>query len=106
MTTNTSTTDLNHGDPPPPAGKKSGKRGFVWVVLLLAVFGIAGYAVWRASQPNLVPVAQNTGKKGSDKNTSAIPTTGAKSALPACSGIFFSGFKSVWAVASTYFQNG
>lgn len=31
------------------------------MVLLLLVFGVAGYAVWRASQPNLVPVSPNAG---------------------------------------------
>jgi multidrug efflux system membrane fusion protein len=73
MTTNTTTTDLknspaeftpgtHHTSPPPP--KKARKRGFIWAILLLAVVCIAIYAVWRASQPNLVPVSPNQGGKG------------------------------------------
>jgi multidrug efflux system membrane fusion protein len=71
MTTNTTSTDLKSapaelppaGDhrTPPPAGKKPRKRGLVWVVLMLGVVGFAVYAVWRAGQPNLVPVSPNAG---------------------------------------------
>ncbi len=74
MTTNTTTTDLKttppefkpgaHYTPPPPPVKKGRKRGFVWAILLLAVVGVAGYAVWRASQPGLVPVSPNQGGGG------------------------------------------
>jgi multidrug efflux system membrane fusion protein len=77
MTTNTTTTDLKHTlaeytpggahrENIPPSGKKPKKRGFIWVILLLAVVGIAVYAVIRASQPGLVPASPNAGggKKG------------------------------------------
>ncbi len=74
MTTNTTTTDLKiapeehisgpvapHRGTPPP-GQKPRKRGFIWMLLLLLVVGVAGYAVWRAGQPNLVPVNPNAGR--------------------------------------------
>jgi membrane fusion protein, multidrug efflux system len=74
MTTNTTTTDLKiapeeHVPKPgvsyphatPPGGPKPRKRGFVWVLLLLIVAAVAGYAVWRAGQPGLVPLSPNTG---------------------------------------------
>jgi len=38
----------------PPSSQKPKKRGLIWVVFLLMVAGIAGYAVWRASQPAAV----------------------------------------------------
>src|SRR6185312_1988164 len=76
MTTNTPT-DLKdfpevqprHGVPEPPSPKytpsgKPKKRGFVWVLLLLIIAGVAGYAVWRAGQPGLVPQSQNKGGRG------------------------------------------
>jgi multidrug efflux system membrane fusion protein len=31
--------------------RKSKKRGLIWVVFLLMIAGVAGYAVWRAGQP-------------------------------------------------------
>ena len=52
-----------HG-PLPPSPKKSKKRGLVWAFFLLVVVGIAGYAVWRAGQPNLMPRPQNGGGGG------------------------------------------
>src|SRR5215469_4540239 len=77
MITNTTTTDLktppehraappahpgDHGAPPPP--RKHRKRGLIWVVFLLAIVGVAGYAVWRAGQPDLVPQPQNGRGRG------------------------------------------
>jgi multidrug efflux system membrane fusion protein len=38
-------------DGPVPRFRKSKKRGLIWVVFLLIIAGVAGYAVWRASQP-------------------------------------------------------
>ena len=75
MTTNTSTTDLKSaplthevpaspGAPPDREPQKPKKRGFVWVILLLAVAGVAAFAVWRASQPGLIPVNRNSGGGG------------------------------------------
>jgi len=72
MTTNTTPTDLktlpdvHRIDPPghqelkPPGGKK---RAFIWVIFLVIIAGVAGYAVWRAGQPGLIPV-QNNGRGG------------------------------------------
>ena len=62
MTTNTETPESlpevhlpgQHG-PTPPSSGKSKKRGLIWVVFLLIVAGVAGYAVWRAGQPNATP---------------------------------------------------
>src|SRR5579863_3462678 len=70
MTTNTTPTDIKefpevhrigpperHGTPPGGPGKPK-KRGILWVVLLLAIAAVTGYAVWQAgkkgtfAQPN------------------------------------------------------
>ena len=40
--------------PAPPLSQKPKKRGLIWVVFLLMVAGVAGYAVWRASHPAAV----------------------------------------------------
>jgi membrane fusion protein, multidrug efflux system len=65
MTTGTKTPDTpevylpgNHEPPPPPA--KKSKRGLIWVLFLLIIAGIAGYAVWRAGHP----VARQRGQGG------------------------------------------
>jgi membrane fusion protein, multidrug efflux system len=70
MTTNTTPTDLKefpevhrigppeHHGPPPMGPGKPKKRGIIWVVLLLAIAAVTGYAVWQAgkkgtfAQPN------------------------------------------------------
>ncbi len=39
-------------------GKHAGKpkkRGFIWVLFFIVVVAVTGYAVWRASQPGLIP---------------------------------------------------
>jgi membrane fusion protein, multidrug efflux system len=36
---------------PPQRTGKPKKRGLIWVIFLVAVAGVAGYAVWRAGQP-------------------------------------------------------
>jgi multidrug efflux system membrane fusion protein len=76
MTTNTSTTEIRNvpvshgsttekpGAPPATGPQKPGKRGFIWVLLLLLVAGVAAYAVWRASQPGLIPANPNAGGRG------------------------------------------
>jgi membrane fusion protein, multidrug efflux system len=46
----------------PPRRGKPKKRGLVWVLFLLVVVGIAGYAVWRAGHP--VPQQRNQGGFG------------------------------------------
>jgi len=45
----------------PPASRKPKKRGLIWVVFLLIVAGVAGYAVWRASHPAPVTGAAGGG---------------------------------------------
>src|SRR5438309_6195648 len=55
-----------HGVPEPPSQKfvpsgKPKKRGFIWVLLLLLIAGVAGYAVWKAGQPGAISTAQNKG---------------------------------------------
>jgi len=39
-----------HG-PTPATSRKPKKRGLIWVIFLLIIVGVAGYAVWRAGQP-------------------------------------------------------
>lgn len=48
--------------PAPPSSRKPKKRGLIWVVFLLIVAGVAGYAVWRASHP--ATVARGAGGGG------------------------------------------
>jgi multidrug efflux system membrane fusion protein len=45
----------------PPSSGKSKKRGLIWVVFLLIVAGVAGYAVWRAGRPNTAARGQGGG---------------------------------------------
>ena len=60
--------EVEHQDVPaqhlaaPPASRKPKKRGLIWVVFLLIVAGVAGYAVWRAMHP--VAVARGAGGGG------------------------------------------
>jgi membrane fusion protein, multidrug efflux system len=52
-----------HGPTPPSSGKPK-KRGLIWVVFLLIIGGIAGYAVWSAGQPSTTPKGQGGGGGG------------------------------------------
>ena len=60
MTTHTTTSDLNSPReniavaPGHPPSRKPKKRGLIWVVFLIVVLAVGGYAVWRAGQPGLV----------------------------------------------------
>src|ERR1700722_9330366 len=62
MTTNTKTPESlpevhlpgQHETIPPKTGKPK-KRGLLWVLFLLIIGGVAGYAVWRAGQPGAIP---------------------------------------------------
>jgi len=71
MTTNTKTPDLlpevhqpgQHGPTPSSPGKPK-KRGLIWVLFLLIIAGVAGYAVWRAGQPAAAPTSQAGGGRG------------------------------------------
>src|SRR5665213_2308739 len=47
----------------PPISQKPKKRGLIWVVFLLIIAGIAGYAVWRAGHP-VAPVRGQGGGGG------------------------------------------
>jgi membrane fusion protein, multidrug efflux system len=62
MTTNTPPTELkdypevhhiglppDHGHVPPSSGKPR-RRGIIWVIFLVAIAGVTGYAVWKAGQ--------------------------------------------------------
>ena len=69
MTTNTTPTEFQHstergGNTPPPPAHKPKKRGLIWVIFLVVIVAVGGYAVWRASQPNLVVQPQGRGGPG------------------------------------------
>jgi multidrug efflux system membrane fusion protein len=56
--------DADHRDLPgqyesSPRAGKSNRRGLIWLVFLLVIAGVAGYAVWRAGQP--IVAARRTG---------------------------------------------
>ena len=71
MTNSTTTATEPHAgergrEVPYPPGKPSSKprkRGFIWFFFLVIVIGVTAYAVWRASQPGLIPQT-NQGKGG------------------------------------------
>src|ERR1700677_4751353 len=42
-------------EPIPPSSAKPKKRGLLWLLFLLIVGGVAGYAVWLAGQPGAIP---------------------------------------------------
>src|SRR5580700_1553544 len=45
----------NHHEPTSPSTAKPKKRGLLWLLFLLIVGGVAGYAVWLAGQPGAIP---------------------------------------------------
>jgi membrane fusion protein, multidrug efflux system len=47
-----------------PPARKWGKRGLIWVVFLLIIAGVAGYAVWRAGRPVAPPANANFNRRG------------------------------------------
>jgi membrane fusion protein, multidrug efflux system len=51
-------------DPLLPPPSKSRKRGLLWLVFLLIIVGVAGYAVWRAGKPAGGQTGQAKGGKG------------------------------------------
>jgi multidrug efflux system membrane fusion protein len=55
-----------HGahEPRPAEPRPPRKRGLIWLVLLLIIVGVAGYAVWRAGQPIASQAAQDAGRGG------------------------------------------
>jgi hypothetical protein len=75
-------------EPTRPSSGKPKKRGLIWVVSLLIIAGIAGYAVWRAGQPVAAPpVGQGGGKGGGGRGAGLGPvpvvvTKGARSSIP------------------------
>lgn len=96
MTTNTTPTDLKDfpevrhiGMPEHPASKppseKPKKRGIIWVLFLLIIAGVTGYAVWRAGQKGtFVQPNQNQGRgrgrgnRGGGAGLGPIPVVTAK----------------------------
>jgi multidrug efflux system membrane fusion protein len=89
----TDTTTINSGPPAgelgtealPPHHKPPGKpkkRGLIWAFFLLAVAGVTVYAVWRASQPGLIPPTSQTkgggGRGRGGAATGALPVVAAK----------------------------
>ncbi len=50
-------------EPAPPGPSKS-KRGLLWVLFLLVIAGITGYAVWHAGDPSTAPKTQSGGGGG------------------------------------------
>jgi membrane fusion protein, multidrug efflux system len=59
--------DADHRDLPgqygsSPRAGKSNRRGLIWLVFLLIIAGVAGYAVWRAGQP--IAAARRPGGAG------------------------------------------
>jgi len=71
MTTNTKTPESppdvhipGQHVPTPSSSGKPKKRGLIWVVFLLIIVGIAGYAVWFAGQPSSAPKGQGGGGGG------------------------------------------
>ena len=69
-------------------------RGLVWLVLLLAIVGVSGYAVWRAARPNSAQAGQNAdagrggggsgrgGGRGSALVVPVVVATVARSSIP------------------------
>ena len=56
----------------PSLSQKPKKRGLIWVVFLLMVAGVAGYAVWRASHP--AAVVRGAGGGGGGGGRGGAPT--------------------------------
>src|SRR5579872_3764341 len=80
----------------PPKPKK---RGFIWVIFFLIIIGVAGYAVWRAGQPNLVPQTNQFGGRGRGRggfNGDALPVVVA-TAHAASVPVYFEGLGNVTA---------
>jgi membrane fusion protein, multidrug efflux system len=50
--------------PVPPGPGKAKKRGLLWVLFLLIIGGITGYAVWHAGDPSTAPKTQGGGGGG------------------------------------------
>ena len=74
--------------PLPPGPGKAKKRGLIWVVFLLIIAGVAGYAVWQAGQPVATPQkGQGGGGGGGGRGAVAGPvpvvvTKVARSSIP------------------------
>jgi multidrug efflux system membrane fusion protein len=56
----------------PPTSRKPKKRGLIWVVFLLIVAGVAGYAVWRAMHPAAVVRGAGGGGGGGGRGGAPI----------------------------------
>jgi multidrug efflux system membrane fusion protein len=112
MATDYTTSELrtvsdHHTETLPPPGQKEGmkpgkpkKRGFIWVIFFLIVVGVTGFAVWRAGQPNFIPVTnQGGGGRGRGRgaaNGDALPVVVATAHLAPVP-VFFDGLGNVTA---------
>src|SRR5580693_6758783 len=92
MTTKTPLTEFERsaahgGQTPPPPVHKPKKRGFIWVIFLVVIVAVGGYAVWRASQPGLVVTPQQGrggpggGGRGRGAGAGPLPVVVAKAQL-------------------------
>ncbi len=54
---------VEHGAPPPRSGN-SRKRGLIWVLFLLIIAAVTGYAVWHAGDPGTAPKGAGGGGGG------------------------------------------
>jgi multidrug efflux system membrane fusion protein len=81
MITKTTPTDLQTPEKrthrevlPPPVKKKS--RGLIWAFAFVIILAVGGFAVWRASQPNLVaPTGQGGGRGGGGRGRGGLGPT-------------------------------
>jgi membrane fusion protein, multidrug efflux system len=74
----------SHG-PTQPSSRRPKKRGLIWVVFLLIIAGVAGYAVWRAGHPIPAQKGQGGGGGGRNAPTGPVPvvvTKVARSSIP------------------------
>ena len=76
-----------HG--PTPGSGKPKKRGLLWVIILLLILGVTGYAVWRAGDPaNLAKVQTGGGGRGGGRGAAGlgpvpvVVTTVGRSSIP------------------------
>jgi membrane fusion protein, multidrug efflux system len=70
----------------PPSTEKPKRRGLIWLVFLVIVAGVAGYAVWRASHPTAPVVTQGgRGRGGRGAGLGPVPvvvTSVTRSSIP------------------------
>ncbi len=75
---------IQHEATPPSSGKPK-KRGLIWLVFLVIVAGVVGYAVWRASHPAAPVTTQGGGRGGRGAQLGPVPvvvTNVTRSSIP------------------------